>query len=736
MPWLFALAAFFGSNNTFESNQVDDFLKWVMDQDLTDPFKRFVRIQGPTVHAFTTSVTESAIRIKSVEMLDILFNSGVKLDHVLHQIAAFDSTGSFMRRVLASMVPVRLATGGIGGSLLDACVRSHKYDVALSLMNEKGVGVDSLDRHDKTPLCQAIRRKDIGGVRFLLTRGADVNARSPGDLDMTPFACAVRLGYAEIVSLLLGHGPDLSSTIYGTPILEWAALHDRGMSKLLRDKLGLEDPRIPEFAFPHVSGHPARPGPAAEEQTHQLERKLEESIQRNDLVAATALLRNGVNPNAPTLLTPPLKTAMRNDLIDHGFVQLLLEYGADVHIEGLLAILVRAKHYDLLQMFLDRHTDMKQQGKALVIAAEAGDIASAAILMKWANPNVSLPGPRNPLQAAAAASGERALAIVVLLLEKGADVNAPACNFGGRTALQAALEHAPTFEVAEMLLRYGANAGAPPALYDGVTALEALCHNRHAAGNPKLIKLIDKLFAAGATVNRPGGKPSSVLHGVVRNGMYALLRRFLEQSHGAVVDHIWDFGGWVSPAQLAASYGDLEALRILLDHGADVNKPAHYPSGHTALKAAAALRRPGPKKMALVRFLLDRGADINAVPATCNAFATSDGFASEGFTALHAAAISGDLFVTELLIARGARLGSPLSSPSIPIADNVVEVAASHGRLDMVQLLLNAGAAGRGESGLDQAIRRAETSGHSAIVEILKIEQQARHLSCSPGGWR
>jgi ankyrin repeat protein len=61
----------------------------------------------------------------------------------------------------------------------------------------------------------------------------------------------------------------------------------------------------------------------------------------------------------------------------------------------------------------------------------------------------------------------------------------------------------------------------------------------------------------------------------------------------------------VTPIHAAVSAGRLEAARVLLDAGADVNAAEH--GGYTALHLAA-----GNGDEALIRLLLERGADPTA----------------------------------------------------------------------------------------------------------------------------
>ncbi|KXX76217.1 Ankyrin repeat domain-containing protein 50 [Madurella mycetomatis] len=156
--------------------------------------------------------------------------------------------------------------------------------------------------------------------------------------------------------------------------------------------------------------------------------------------------------------------------------------------------------------------------------------------------------------------------------------------------------------------------------------------------------------------------------------------------------------------------GDLEALKMLVAHGANINEAPSHNCGRTALQAAAALT-PEAKKTTLIEFLLDHGADINADPSLLS-----------GITALQGAAIVGDLMVANLLISRGADVNAP---PSFHNGRTAIEGAAEHGRLDMVRLLLNAGAIGDVTlgRGFKHAIDLAERRGYDAVANILKAEQ-------------
>jgi ankyrin repeat protein len=108
------------------------------------------------------------------------------------------------------------------------------------------------------------------------------------------------------------------------------------------------------------------------------------------------------------------------------------------------------------------------------------------------------------------------------------------------------------------------------------------------------------LFAAGACQQRPR---NPLTEAAARNDV-ATLRRLLDDGHQADEGD----GSW-TPLIWAARSGSIDAIGVLLDAGADVNRPGSTGDDWdaTPLQHAILSRQP-----AAVRVLLDRGADVNA----------------------------------------------------------------------------------------------------------------------------
>jgi uncharacterized protein len=133
-----------------------------------------------------------------------------------------------------------------------------------------------------------------------------------------------------------------------------------------------------------------------------------------------------------------------------------------------------------------------------------------------------------------------------------------------------------------------------------------------------------------------------------------------------------------------AQSGDVESTKLLLKAKANVNDASA--DGNSAL-VLATLTANGPA----ARTLLEAGADPNAAGA--------------GYTALHAAALRGDLETTKALLAKGAnpnapltkgtpvrRFGSQFTLPGTWAGAGPLFVAATYLEVEIVRALLAAGA--------------------------------------------
>ncbi len=202
--------------------------------------------------------------------------------------------------------------------------------------------------------------------------------------------------------------------------------------------------------------------------------------------------------------------------------------------------------------------------------------------------------------------------LLSFLIEKGADVNA--ANNGGATALMRAAGDTAKIK---LLVGKGANVNARSAL--GNTPLMLAARANPSADAVKF------LIEHGAEVNATNNFGATAIQTAAASGDLETVRTLIKHgadvnahSRGAEPNVLW--GGGRSPLMWAAARGDLAMMKVLIGAGANVNEPEGF---GTALIQAAWM-----DQIEAARLLIKHGADVNAKD-----------FRS-GYTALHWAASS------------------------------------------------------------------------------------------------
>ncbi|KAK2605550.1 hypothetical protein N8I77_008379 [Diaporthe amygdali] len=194
----------------------------------------------------------------------------------------------------------------------------------------------------------------------------------------------------------------------------------------------------------------------------------------------------------------------------------------------------------------------------------------------------------------------------------------------------------------------------------------------------------------------------------------AALEKFLRAGadpNGIVrADDYWTKGSPIMTAlTVAVETGREDAVKMLLDYGADVNARPRLRTTRTALQYSAELGN-----VDMVRLLLSHGADVNSTPPLRG-----------GATALQFAAISGNCNMVADLMDVGAQLGA---RPSKIDGRWPLEGAAEAGRLDTVRFLwelnMRAVAAGMPYDGFSQrqclrAMNFARLNGHIGCRDLV-----------------
>ncbi len=304
-------------------------------------------------------------------------------------------------------------------------------------------------------------------------------------------------------------------------------------------------------------------------------------------------------------------------------VQRLIQSGANVNVmqaDGATAIHWAAYHgnADMVELLLAAGANPEATNRngstPMWLAAERGDTAVLEVLLEGgANPNELLPLGRRPLMLAARSGVVEA---VQVLFEFGADPNAAESERGTTAIMQAADQgHA---DVIRALLENGADYAAvsAPVFRDGRTAALGSSDDPREAVRRQVIAIIcdeenpdmDGLMKlvresrAQVWTDLLRENPDPGLEDVCANVRRGALS-FVNNNGGGRVERVPD-GGELTPLIYAARSGAIEAARVLINAGADVNQTSRY--GWSPLLAATQNRN-----YQMGRFLIEQGADVN-----------------------------------------------------------------------------------------------------------------------------
>ena len=210
-----------------------------------------------------------------------------------------------------------------------------------------------------------------------------------------------------------------------------------------------------------------------------------------------------------------------------------------------------------------------------------------------------------------------------LLVAHGADVNAKSDDH--RTPLMIAARRPGAVKIVKFLLDKGANPNPTTVpVAESSPLLEALT-----GGDDAIVKLLIQRGAdAKATADQ---------------GLVMAVAMKCPKGLALLAERITDKQNYTLALQQIAALGDAKAVRLMLDHGADVN--AFDPTGRTALMYAAV---SDLLPVDCVKLLIERGADVNAIDKHQKSGDT-------GCTALDIARQKGNTPIVELLLKTGAQ---------------------------------------------------------------------------------
>ncbi|CAB1121042.1 unnamed protein product [Ectocarpus sp. CCAP 1310/34] len=362
--------------------------------------------------------------------------------------------------------------------------------------------------------------------------------------------------------------------------------------------------------------------------------------------AVVALLRQGADANNLNAKPSPrhgdnvsltaLHIAVSNE--QAGVVDALVEAGADIDVQG-----------------------GETCETPLHLATKLGSSEAVASLLKLEADENKLNGDQYSALHLAAESGSAA--IVHVLLATGAQPNLRGGE-DGKTALDLAAlgRHV---EAATALVQHRASLNATDKLgrarvdardQQGLTPLHSKSHEWCA----EAIATLMKHGAGGNHINADGESP---LHLAVRRNDVPVATALLV---GGANPNLDSQGGAFPPLYLATIMGYLDVLRVLLQHGADVNRSRT--AGATLLHTAA-----NHKDVGVVEALIAAGADLEAED-------------TNGGTPLHQALRSGSSEVVQVLLKHGADQTKRTSRNQ-----GLLHEAAEGGSVSCVEALLAGG---------------------------------------------
>ena len=468
-----------------------------------------------------------------------------------------------------------------------------------------------------TPLHFAASASSKGSVISLLDHGAKIDARESA-WEQTPLMFAASLGRTDIVELLLSRGADVSvttSTVY-LPALQDA---DRA-ARQRRDKV------LDGFRAQDISGSESwRPSPtevqAAMESSRidpdeSAEPEEEDEDAYNEQVGVP-----GGSSYADLVGTMGGTTALIHAVREgHAeTVQVLLDRGADINQPSagdkttpLLSATING-HFDLVLELLKRGADPR-------LASTGGTTPLfAAVNTKWA------PKARYPQQEAHKQQQATHLEVMEALLRSGANPNTRltkhlwfmeytfshlGIDASGATPFWRAT-HALDVPVMKLLVEYGADPGIP--------TTKGQDRRSRGGGGEDPSGLLPVPFGGPAIypihVAAGHGYGTGYAGYSHRHAPDAWLTtvKYLVEEHGADVN-ARDHNGY-SPVHNAASRGDTDMIRYLVDKGADVMVVSRR--GQTTVDMANGPQQriqPFPEAMALLESL---GAKNNHNCVSC-----------------------------------------------------------------------------------------------------------------------
>ena len=536
---------------------------------------------------------------------------------------------------VACSAVTKLKTAGEAGKTRSV---ENMISIIRSLLQQE-VNVDAISEKGDTALYRACVSEQLQVVQILLEAGADVNLTSKG---FYPVMAACDAGNIDLINLLVKAGADATCRKSNNETCLHAIVNAYSSAvNLQKLKHGVSTLDIANTIKSLLESGVDVDARCSQEETALYRASIAglEHIVR-------LLLEEGADANGLTSCGPLYAACERGYT---PIVDLLLRHGADSNASSSGVPICRAvqeRYTDIVELLLKHGADTYKQDPS----------GSYALIYftKWlASQRCKTTQVSNPLD-------ERNLNILKSMLNVGGDVNVLSKH--GHNALHIA-SNAGMCDVMTELIRHGANCNH--LTFRGNRALDVACKNGHELA-------VELLLKNGAKPDRDTAPTQSKLtrYDPCQKPMPPVLC-------------------------LAAKHGSETMVKMLLQHGADVNTPDN--KGDAALHLATS-------NAAIVATLLSAGANVNA---------TND----NGDTALSLVCgeRKADANVVEMLLKFGA-------DPNVGF---LLHTACENNDPDTVRLLLAYGA--------DANRVKKSVSQRTEAVHMQHIEPTPLYIACKNG---
>ncbi|VUC27251.1 unnamed protein product [Clonostachys rosea] len=646
--------AYLASNNLLNPGLIQDTLECIATTEDPQALRALLRLNDPTIELCAPAMFSGAVCYGFAGIVQFFLWSGYDPESPIYPCYRlyYGSTALeiAVRRGHALVVRLLLKHGANpnrvqDGTMLPLCLASRSSDKTITELLLKNGGdpnnAQCIELFGSLLACYIDEHTGLDMVQLFLTAGAKIDGESPGsafldddvedgDAIGVPLVKAVHRRNTQVARFLLGAGADVNQIDMGVGSAIQIAVEDDDMNMV---KLLVEAGAEVNLNKEQYSNAWSAEGAGYLDTKKEIKTKFFSPLQLAARANNSEIIQYLLQCNAEPNDLPALEILERafyeaeghmTDVSLYGY-ETPLSYavrGGDLH----LATLLLDSGANPNAIFLHGHT-------ALGNACRAGAFEMVKLLLAYgAQYNPGSNPVSTPLQLAIL---HKDPILVENLLRNGADIHAPPCSKGGRTALQAAAQVGNS-SLFKRLLHMGAEINAPAAVEEGLTCLQAsilsendeiirIIINHGGAATVNSIfnavqirspMMIDILFSMGANVNSPGiAHVGPVLeHRRVTPLVLAIWMGDADMIHkllhlGANVSHIYCEFFSILPLHQAIRACDLRTTKMLLAFDADPNQ-LEPDTGETPLSLATAHINTSPMTR-IIRELVNHNADVN-----------------------------------------------------------------------------------------------------------------------------